>query len=44
VSGSRYQCPSFVAEFLLPWISQMDASDATIQKFVLDEKDPIKAF
>jgi hypothetical protein len=43
-SGSKYQCPFFIAEFLSLQISQMPASEATIQEFFLDKKAPINPF
>jgi hypothetical protein len=40
VGDERYDCPSFVAEFLSPRITTLRSQDITIQEFSLNTADP----
>jgi hypothetical protein len=44
VGTEEYFCPSFVAEFLSPHISNLRGSDCTIQEFELETVDSEKCF
>jgi hypothetical protein len=44
ISGRKFVCPSFIAEFLSPRVSRMRTTDSTIQEFAIDVDDPTNEF
>jgi hypothetical protein len=40
VGDERYDCPSFVAEFLSPRITTLRSQDITIDEFTVNTEDP----